>query len=156
MIIKQSTRRYSLPRPVPKPPLSQAVPTAKIAMGDPINSFNDTEIMARTLEATGDYKILRRLVPRTSQPAIAGHRIGLIVDLETTGLDTSSDEVLEIAAVKFAYADDRIVSVIGTTRARPPRAEAARQRPAPASPTAIRVRNSMRRPSAGTSRGARR
>ena len=113
MITKQSARRYSLPRPLPNTP-SQAEPKTKIEKGDPINSLNDTEIMARTLEATGDYKILRRLVPRASQPAIAGHRIGLIVDLETTGLDTSSDEVLEIAAVKFDYADDRIVSVIGT------------------------------------------
>jgi DNA polymerase III subunit epsilon len=29
-----------------------------------------TETMARTLEATGNYKILRRLVPRTAEPSL--------------------------------------------------------------------------------------
>jgi hypothetical protein len=49
-----------------------------------------TETMARTLEATGNYKILRRLVPRTAEPRSATDRIGLIIDLETTGLDTGA------------------------------------------------------------------
>ena len=75
-----------------------------------------TETMARTLEATGNYKILRRLVPRTAEPRSATDRIGLIIDLETTGLDTTRNEVLEIAAIKFGYADDRITSVIDTFR----------------------------------------
>lgn len=73
-----------------------------------------TEAMARTLEATGDYKILRRLVPRIAEPTSATDRIGLIIDLETTGLDTTRNEVLEIAAIKFGYADDRITSIIDT------------------------------------------
>ncbi|MDE5460249.1 3'-5' exonuclease [Bradyrhizobium sp. CSS354] len=70
--------------------------------------------MARMLEATGNYKILRRLAPRTAEPRPAAGRIGLIIDLETTGLDTTRNEVLEIAAIKFGYADDRNTSVIGT------------------------------------------
>jgi DNA polymerase III subunit epsilon len=78
------------------------------------NDAETTETMARTLEATGNYKILRRLVPRTLEPRSATDRIGLIIDLETTGLDTSRNEILEIAAVKFSYADDRITSVIDT------------------------------------------
>lgn len=73
-----------------------------------------TETMARTLEATGNYKILRRLVPRTAEPRSPTDRIGLIIDLETTGLDTMRNEVLEIAAIEFGYADDRITSVIDT------------------------------------------
>jgi DNA polymerase III subunit epsilon len=73
-----------------------------------------TETMARTLEATGNYRILRRLVPRSPAPLSATDRIGLIIDLETTGLDTTRNEVLEIAAIKFGYADDRITSVIDT------------------------------------------
>jgi DNA polymerase-3 subunit epsilon len=73
-----------------------------------------TETMARTLEATRNYKILRRLVPRTAEPRSATDRIGLIVDLETTGLDTTRNEVLEIAVIKFGYSDDRITSVIDT------------------------------------------
>jgi len=76
-----------------------------------------TETMARTLEATGNYKILRRLVPRSPAPQSATDQIGLIIDLETTGLDTTRNEVLEIAVIKFGYADDRITSVIDTFQA---------------------------------------
>ncbi|MVT54247.1 3'-5' exonuclease [Bradyrhizobium yuanmingense] len=78
------------------------------------NNTQTTEAMARTLEATGNYKILRRLVPRSAEPRSATDRIGLIIDLETTSLDTTRNEVLEIAAVKFGYVNDRITSVIGT------------------------------------------
>jgi DNA polymerase-3 subunit epsilon len=73
--------------------------------------------MARALEATGNYKILRRLVRRTAEPCSATDRIGLIIDLETTGLDTTHNEVLEVAIIKFGYADDRITSVIDTFQA---------------------------------------
>ncbi|WP_247459248.1 3'-5' exonuclease [Bradyrhizobium sp. 62] len=74
------------------------------------------ETMACMLEATGNYKILRRLVPRTAEPRPTAGRIGLIIDLETTGLDTTRNEVLEIAAIKFGYADDRVSSIIGTVQ----------------------------------------
>jgi DNA polymerase-3 subunit epsilon len=75
------------------------------------------ETMARALVATGNYKILRRLVPRTPAPRSATDRVGLIIDLETTSLDTERNEILEIAAIKFGYADDRITSVIDTFQA---------------------------------------
>jgi DNA polymerase-3 subunit epsilon len=75
------------------------------------------ETMARSLEATGNYKVLRRLVPRTPEHRSTTDRIGLIIDLETTGLDTTRNEVLEIAAIKFGYADDQITSVIDTFQA---------------------------------------
>ena len=65
-----------------------------------------SEGMAKALEASGDYRILRRLVPRPPEPRSADTRIGLIIDLETTSLDTSRNEVSEIAAVKFAYSED--------------------------------------------------
>jgi DNA polymerase III subunit epsilon len=73
--------------------------------------------MAHALEATGNYKILRRLVPRSAEPRSATDRIGLIIDLETTGLDTTHCEVLEVAAIKFGYTDDRITSVVDTFQA---------------------------------------
>jgi DNA polymerase-3 subunit epsilon len=118
MINKASMRRYSFPRPRLTGLPSQVAPEGTIANDYPVSGDAEgAETMARLLEATGDYKILRRLVPGTPQPANAGDRIGLVVDLETTGLDTAKAEILEIAAVKFSYVDDRITSVIDTLQA---------------------------------------
>jgi DNA polymerase-3 subunit epsilon len=77
----------------------------------------DTEDLVRRLEATGDYRVLRRLVPRqpTSVPAGAGDKIGIIVDFETTGLDAAKDEVIEVAMVKFRYSQcGEVTGVTGT------------------------------------------
>lgn len=77
------------------------------------------EALARHLEASGDYRVLRRLVPRVPEPTLPSQRIGIILDLETTGLDTSRDEVIEIAMVKFGYelGSDQITHVIDTFQA---------------------------------------
>lgn len=114
-VLKRPTIRFGLPWRQPENPANTAAPEVPIAQETSApRDAEAAETMARALEATGDFKILRRLVPRPVEPRFATDRIGLIIDLETTGLDTTRNEVLEIAAVKFGYADDRITSVIGT------------------------------------------
>jgi DNA polymerase-3 subunit epsilon len=110
---------FGLPWKQPENPLVKDAPEGlgakEIALHDNAETI---ETMARTLEATGNYKILRRLIPRPpAPPHSASDRIGLIIDLETTGLDTTRNEVLEIAAIKFGYAGDRITSIIDTFQA---------------------------------------
>ena len=68
----------------------------------------DDEGMARLLEETGSYRVLRKLVGReiVDIPRPGFPRIGLIVDTETTGLDHTKDEIIEIGAVAFTFDDD--------------------------------------------------
>lgn len=68
-------------------------------MSQPLDSI------AAVLEGTGEYRVLRRLSPITGcggapdEPTF----IGLALDTETTGLDHTVDEVIELGIVKFEY-----------------------------------------------------
>ena len=76
----------------------------------------ELEAMATALEATGDYRILRRLRPRRviRPPDEEPPRTALFLDLETTGLDPAKDEVIEIAMVPFTYGiDDGLIYEVG-------------------------------------------
>tara|TARA_R110002110_G_scaffold107589_2_gene269101 strand:- start:450 stop:1343 length:894 start_codon:yes stop_codon:yes gene_type:complete len=66
---------------------------------------SELEKLAAILEKTGDYKVLRRLKPRASlhTPVGSETRIGLFVDVETTGLDSETDEIIELAMLPFRY-----------------------------------------------------
>lgn len=64
------------------------------------------EAMAATLEASGDYRVVRRFVAPTrytTTPPTGPLRRGLIVDVETTGLDTATDRIIELGMVPFAF-----------------------------------------------------
>ena len=69
------------------------------------------ETLAQTLEATGDYRVLRRLKPRPRiiPPPGTPVRLGLMVDVETTGLDHQRDEIIELAMMPFTYGLDGAV-----------------------------------------------
>src|SRR3546814_6389450 len=63
------------------------------------------EALAAQLNASGNYRVLRRLLPRTVVTAADGTptRTGLFIDVETTGLAHQKDEVIELAMVPFTY-----------------------------------------------------
>lgn len=79
-----------------------------------MTSPTELERLAAILEASEDYRVLRRLKPSSVRKDPGGEetRQGLFVDVETTGLDPESDEVIEIAMVPFGYTlSGRIVEV---------------------------------------------
>jgi DNA polymerase-3 subunit epsilon len=74
----------------------------------------DLAAMAEALARSGDYRVLRRLLPRPVRPATPGPevRTAILLDTETTGLDHARDEIMELGMVKFDYLPDgRIVGV---------------------------------------------
>ncbi|MBN3868619.1 3'-5' exonuclease [Gluconobacter kondonii] len=63
------------------------------------------DALVNRLEASEDYRVLRRLRPSvlSHRPEGRGLRTGLFVDLETTGLNPRQDEIIEIGMVPFIY-----------------------------------------------------
>ncbi|KQQ13637.1 hypothetical protein ASF53_11735 [Methylobacterium sp. Leaf123] len=76
----------------------------------------DPEIVATALERNGDYRILRRHKPRRvfDAPGDAEVRNGLIIDLETTGLDPAYHEIIEVGLLPFTYTVDGRLVAAGT------------------------------------------
>ena len=74
----------------------------------------DYSAMADALQATGEYRVLRKLQPPTRYEADDNSilRRAIFIDVETTGLDAARHEIIELAMVPFTYAQDgRIFSV---------------------------------------------
>ncbi|MBL0889842.1 MAG: 3'-5' exonuclease [Gemmatimonadaceae bacterium] len=74
-------------------------------MTEKITDRATLEAMAAQLEASEDYRVLRRFVPRPAyeQPSPAKVHRGLIVDVESTGLDTANDAIIELGLVAFEF-----------------------------------------------------
>jgi DNA polymerase III subunit epsilon len=74
---------------------------------------HDLAAMAQTLEQSGEYRVLRRLPIREHFSTPTGFtKIGVLFDVETTGLDTASDEAVELGMVKFSYHSDGTVAAV--------------------------------------------
>jgi DNA polymerase-3 subunit epsilon len=59
----------------------------------------DPEAMAQALESHPDFRVLRRLVPHSDYGPVSGHltRRVLVLDTETTGLNSQSESIIELA-----------------------------------------------------------
>lgn len=74
----------------------------------------DPADLAAILEKSPNYRVLRRLMPRTERTAgdAPSVKTGILLDVETTGLDTARHEVIELGMVKFAYLSDGTITGI--------------------------------------------
>ena len=63
------------------------------------------ESLARQLEASPDYRVLRRFVPPSRYHEGDGSptATGVVVDVETTGLDPTRDKIIEFCGVPFEF-----------------------------------------------------
>uniref|UniRef100_A0A9E8A7G6 3'-5' exonuclease n=1 Tax=Bosea sp. NBC_00436 TaxID=2969620 RepID=A0A9E8A7G6_9HYPH len=94
------------PRPAPRKRRSDSTPLPS----------RDDEEVARRLEETGRFRVLRKLVPRPIVPweQSAFPNLAVLIDTETTGLLHTRDEVIEIGAVAFTYDDEGVIGdVVG-------------------------------------------
>lgn len=95
---------------LPDLPVSEATPARKKTKRTPVVAAAalpavppaDPEAMARLLEAHPDYRIQRRLQPRLQWPSATSTAVTRIVvlDTETTGLDSSKDAIIELALLR--------------------------------------------------------
>ena len=75
------------------------------------------EAMASKLQVSGNYRVLRRVGRRETFNTPDGTlpKVGVVLDVETTGLNPLCDEIVELGMVKFEFASDgRIFRVLGT------------------------------------------
>lgn len=78
----------------------------------------ELENLAAKLAASPEYRVLRRINPRVDLAPATGRPLlkGIVVDTETTDLDSSRGKIIEIGIVAFEYdpATGQPIRVIGT------------------------------------------
>jgi DNA polymerase-3 subunit epsilon len=74
-------------------------------------NHDDLEGLAQRLEQSGDYRVLRRVpvVERYAEDDASARRLGLIVDVETTGLDPARDKIIELAILPFDFSSEGVL-----------------------------------------------
>jgi DNA polymerase-3 subunit epsilon len=75
----------------------------------------ETKELISELEATGDYKVVKKLYPQESYNEDDGSdkRTAIFLDVETTGLSVEDAEIIELGMIAFEYSDDgRIFKII--------------------------------------------
>ncbi|MDP3132106.1 MAG: 3'-5' exonuclease [Burkholderiaceae bacterium] len=96
------------PRAARRTPVAQphAAPAPQVPTPAPgaVDACGDLEAMARALEQSPDYRVLRRLVPtlRFEREPLGPLAQVLVLDTETTGLDAGRDRVIELALLRVA------------------------------------------------------
>lgn len=71
--------------------------------------------MIATLEATGRYRVLRQLEladPAVAQPETPSS-VGVVIDTETTGTDTATCKIIELAMRRFAFTAEGVITKLG-------------------------------------------
>ena len=78
-------------------------------------SAQDLAALATLLDASDDYRVLRRLHPPEAYQADDGTptKTAIFLDVETTGLEAGRHEIIELAMVPFTYAQDGRIFKIG-------------------------------------------
>lgn len=78
-----------------------------------MRSETELEALRAELEASGEYRVLRKLRPPLLAEPVADAKMALYVDVETTGVDPGRHEIIELAMVPFYYLPDGQIIGVG-------------------------------------------
>lgn len=84
-----------------------------------INVPIDAEVAARSLDLHADFRVLRRMREMDRPPNPRNRdvgRVGMAIDVETTGLDPNKHEVIELAMQRFRIDDAGFIIEVGKPR----------------------------------------